>query len=95
MSLRDPLCALDAAKIRMFVDLMTKDRQPWMKWIERKLNRVAERWGVQEALAASPNKRQLKELRDDCIVESTLKIWFEIGGRGGGKQKEERKEGEN
>jgi hypothetical protein len=93
--LRDPLCALDAAKIRMFVDLMTKDRQPWMKWIERKLNRVAEKWGVQEAMAASPNKRQLKELREDCIVESTLKIWFEIGGKGGGKQKEERKEGEN
>jgi len=91
--LRDPLCALDAAKIRMFVDLMTKERQPWMKWIERKLNRVAEKWGVQEAMAASPNKRQLKELREDCIVESTLKIWFEIGGKGGGKQKEERKEG--
>jgi len=25
--LRDPLCALDAAKIRMFVDLMTKEDQ--------------------------------------------------------------------
>jgi hypothetical protein len=25
-------------------------------------------------------------------VESTLKIWFEIGGKGGGKKKEERKE---
>jgi hypothetical protein len=92
VGLRDPICALDAAKIRMFVDLMTKDRQPWMKWIERKLNRLAEKWGVQEAMAAKPNKTQLKELKEDCIVESTLKIWFEIGGKGGGRLKEERKE---
>jgi hypothetical protein len=31
-------------------------------------------------------------LKDDCIVESTLRIWFEIGGKGGGKEKEEKKE---
>jgi hypothetical protein len=43
--LREPICALDAAKIRMFTALMTKDRQPWMKWVERKLARVATRWG--------------------------------------------------
>jgi hypothetical protein len=92
VGLREPICALDAAKIRMLVGLMIKDRQPWMKWIERKLNKVAEKWGVQEAMAAKPNKIQLKELKEDCIVESTLKIWFEIGGKGGGKQKEERKE---
>ena len=89
--LREPICALDAAKIRMFAALMTKDRQPWMKWMERKLDRVARRWGVREAMAAKPGRKQLKELKEDCIVESTLKIWFEIGGKGGGKQKEKRK----
>ena len=31
VGLRDPICALDAAKIRMLVALMTKDRQPWME----------------------------------------------------------------
>jgi hypothetical protein len=92
VGLREPVCALDAAKIRMLVGLMTKDRQPWMKWIERKLHRVAKRWKVREAMAAKPNKKQLKELKEDCIVESTLKIWFEIGGKGGGKQKEEKEE---
>jgi hypothetical protein len=91
VGLREPICALDAAKIRMFVGLMTKDRQPWMKWVERKLDRIARRWEVREAMAAKPSRKQLKELKEDCIVESTLKIWFEIGGKGGGKQKEEKK----
>jgi hypothetical protein len=92
VGLREPLCALDAAKIRMLVSLVTKDRQPWMKWIERKLERVAERWGVAEAMAAKPKKKQIKELKETCIVESTLKIWFEIGGKGGGGRREERNE---
>jgi hypothetical protein len=92
VGLRDPVCALDAAKIRMLTALLTKDRQPWMKWVERKLKRVAEKWGVREAMAATPTGKQRAELKEDCIVESTLKIWFEIGGRGGGKTKEERKE---
>ena len=47
---------------------------------------------VQEVLGAKPSKKQRIELKEDCIVESTLKIWFEIGGKGGGKTKEERKE---
>ena len=45
-----------------------------MKWVERKLNKVARRWRVREAMAAKPNKKQLKELKEDCIVESSLKI---------------------
>ena len=61
-----------------------------MKWVERKLDKVARRWGVREAMSAKPNKTQLKELKEDCIVESTLKIWFEIGGKG--NQKEEKEE---
>ena len=43
-------------------------------------------------MSAKPNKTQLKELKEDCIVESTLKIWFEIGGKGGGKQKKKKGE---
>ena len=92
MGLQEPICMMDAAKIRILTSLMSKDRQPWMKWIERKMARVAKRWGVQEVLGAKPSKKQRRELKEDCIVESTLKIWFEIGGKGGGKTKEERKE---
>ena len=88
VGLRDPVCALDAAKINILVNLMTKDRQPWMRWIERKLVRVAERWRVAEAMAAKPNKQQVKELKQNCIVESTLKVWFEVGGTGGGPKEE-------
>ena len=90
IGLRDPLCAIDAAKMRIFVNLMTKDRQPWMKWIERKLRRVAKNWGVAEAMAARPTKKQLNGLKEDCVVESSLRIWFEIGGGGRGRTKEER-----
>ena len=39
-------------------------------------------------MTVKPSRKQIKELKEDCIVESTLKIWFEIGG----KQKEEQKE---
>ena len=93
VGLRDPICALDAAKIRMLIGLLVKERQPWMKWVERKLHRVARRWGVREAMAAKPSKQQRRELKEECIVESTLKIWFEIGGKGGGKKKTKEREG--
>ena len=92
IGLKDPICALDAAKMRMFITLATKDRQPWMRWVERKLKKVGERWGAEEgALEASPNLKQRRELKDDCLVESALKIWFEIGG-GARERKEENEE---
>ena len=33
-----------AAKINMLKKLITRDRQPWMWWIERKLIKIADRW---------------------------------------------------
>ena len=92
IGIKDPICELDASKIRMLIRLLTRNRQPWMKWIERKLIRVAKRWEVPEAMAAKPTKKQIKELRESCIVESTLKTWIEIGGtwkEPKGEQKEE------
>ncbi len=80
IGIMDPTAALDASKIRMLTRLITSDRQPWMKWIERKLVRVAEKWGVKEAMAAKTTKKQRDGLREDCLVEATLKIWLEIGG---------------
>ena len=45
-------------------------------------------------MVAKPTRKHLTELKEDCIVERTLKIWFEIGGKGGGKQNEQKKEKE-
>ena len=80
IGIKDPECAMDASKVRMLIRLATRDRQPWMKWVERKLIRVAKKWGVPEAMGAKPKKKQSDGLRQDCLVESTLKIWLEIGG---------------
>ncbi len=42
----DPECMIDAGKIKVIKTLMTKDRQPWMKWVERKMQRKRKEWGV-------------------------------------------------
>ena len=80
----------------MIITLTTKDRQPWMKWIERKLRRLGEQWGVEGelgALEANPSRKQKK--KEDCLVESTLKIWFEAGGEARERNKEEKKNTQN
>ena len=41
----DPECDLDAAKVRIIKDMMMKADQPWVKWVERKLQKLKERWG--------------------------------------------------
>ena len=51
-----------------------------MQWVERKLIRVANIWGVPEAMAATPTKTQIQGLNKLCLVESTLALWHEIGG---------------
>ena len=83
IGIKDPECTLDASKVKMLVRLMTRDRQPWMKWVERKLKIIAERWGVEEAMAAKATEKQIKNLRENCLVESSLKTWLEIGGTKG------------
>ena len=35
---------------------------------------------MKEAMAATPTKRQTDRLKDECITESALKIWIEVGG---------------
>ena len=49
--IQDPITILDAAKINMLKKLITRDRQPWMRWIERKLIKIADRWETEEAMA--------------------------------------------
>ena len=51
-----------------------------MRWIERRLIRVATEWNVEEAMAAKPSRKQRKQLSETCLSESTLSTWLEIGG---------------
>ena len=68
MGIKDPVLTLDAAKINIFERLISKDRQPWMQVIERKLKRLAIQWGVQKAMTASPTCKQAEELKSMCVV---------------------------
>ena len=43
--IRDPVIAIEARRISLLKKLISQDRQPWMKWAERKLTRIAQRWG--------------------------------------------------
>ena len=79
VGLRDPGCVFDVAKVKMLVHLRDGVRQPWKKWVERKIKRVGRRWGVADVLTAQPTLRQRKELRENCLVERALKVWFEVG----------------
>ena len=43
--IKDPLTMIDAAKISTLVKLIIRRRNPWMRWIERKLIRITIEWG--------------------------------------------------
>ena len=64
----------------MLQKLITKSRQPWMRWIERRLIKVATEWNVEEVMATKPSRKQRKQLSDTCFTESTLFFCPEIGG---------------
>ena len=92
--IRDPIIAIEARRISILKKIITGDRQPWMRYIERKMTKIAKRWKVSEAMGAKPSKKEQKELDDKCITESAIKVWIEIGGT---KRKErivEEKKGE-
>ena len=78
--LKDPVMTLDTSKIKILQKLISRERQPWMRWIERKLIRIANQWNVDKAMAAKPTRSQRKQLKETCLTESTLKIWIEIKG---------------
>ena len=42
---------------------------------------VADRWETEEAMASHPTKKQQRGLKDECLTESTLRTWLEIGGK--------------
>ena len=49
--IKDPIAILYAAKINMLKKLITRDRQPWMRWTERKVIKIEDRWETEEAMA--------------------------------------------
>lgn len=59
---KDPIITLDAAKIKMLQKLISRDRKLWMRWIKRKLIRVANTWKVEESMSAKPTRQQRKNL---------------------------------
>ena len=81
MKMVDPECMIDACKMKIIKKMMTKDRQPWMKWVERKMENKKNEWGMWGGvLGARMTKKRMNDLKDDCFVESMMKIWYEIGG---------------
>jgi hypothetical protein len=81
IGLKDPGCALDAAKIRILKNMRTKSEQPWVKWIKRKEKRLQEKWKVEgNVYGYTPTRKQKKEMNEKCVYEQTMKIWYEIDG---------------
>ena len=52
--------------MKMIKKMMTKDKQPWMKWVERKMENVRMKWGMWgNVLGARITNKKMKELKDD------------------------------
>ena len=51
--------AIDARKITILKKIITKDRQPLMRYVERKLTltREAAEWKVEQAMEVKPSKK--------------------------------------
>lgn len=81
IGLKDPSCMLDAGKIRLVKNMRLKSEQPWVRWMERKLQLIKDRWGISVSpFIHKPTRAQVRELKQDCLLEQTLQIWYELGG---------------
>lgn len=66
--IRDPIIAIESRMISILKKIITRDRQLWMRYIERKMTKIAKKWKVREAMGAKPSKNEQKELDDTCIT---------------------------
>jgi len=81
IALIDIDCAMDAQKISILKHMRQKQGQPWVNWMRRKEERVKERWGVRgNVYEYRPKRKELGELKEECLYENMLKIWNEVGG---------------
>ena len=63
--------------------MINKPEQPWVKWVQRKLSKAKKKLSDNpndHVLELKPTLNQRKKLQQNCIVESTLNIWYELGG---------------
>ena len=80
IGVRDPKCLIDSTRIKLIRDIDRKQGQPWVKWIERKRKKLEEKWEDEEVYKTGKPKKKLKQLNKDCVYESAVKVWHEMGG---------------
>ena len=81
IGVKDPECMMDAAKIMIIKRLQRKKKQPWMKWIERKMGLLKHKWKMKEhILTTKPKAKMIRELDEKNLTELMMKIWYKIGG---------------
>ena len=44
------------------------------------MKRIATRWKAREAMSEKPKKKEIRALKETCLAEAALRIWYEIGG---------------
>lgn len=79
----DPDCMIDATKIMILKRWNNQNKQPWKKWITRRMNKKKQEWKMNEnenVLGLIPTRKMITELRDDNLTEKIMKIWYEIEG---------------
>jgi hypothetical protein len=73
---------LDASEIRIIKNLVSEKEQLWKKWVRRKIEKLRKEWKTEgNVLGYKPRKAQIKGLKEQCLVQSTLRIWYEAGGK--------------
>lgn len=81
IGVKDPICIVDATRIKLIKDMIEKNTQPWVKWMKRKEKRITERWQVKNIFQKGMKKKNVTELSEECIFESAVKIWHEMKGK--------------
>lgn len=81
LGLRDPAIVFDVQLVRIIRLMIKEPDQPWVGWLEKKKKERAEKWGCgSDLFGFKPNKTQLKELDRSCLMDSMLRVWYELGG---------------
>ena len=90
IGVKDPICMIDSTRIRMIRDMREKKTQPWVKWMERKEKKLKEKWNVTNVFQGNIKKAKMKELKETCLFERSVRIWH--GMKGTIKEKEGKEE---
>ena len=80
LGLKDVDSMLDAASVKLIRNMERKKEQPWVKWMKRKERRLQREWGVNDIYEYKPKRKEKEKLKETCVFESAMKIWYELGG---------------